>query len=773
MRRRTVVMKNRNWMIYIMAFFACMLASCSEELEVYGSGEEVNGRSFTLQLRASGDTTEAGEDDYNENRIAAVSVFFFTDTETATCSYMKRNIPTNNSNTLNVPLDDTFKPGKYFIFVLANVPVHQEPITGKFTLNQMKKELMYTQLSSADKPEDAFVMQGLTEKVEVASGAQGGTVTLSRLAAKIVLLPTIKSPIEIDGVTYTAEVDRMDVALHHVTNYVHPDGTELTREEYNRLTSEEKEKTFTTTDPRKYKSVTAPGAAEAYVHIPFYSYPHTWLAYTETSQLVQSEKQTYLTFRIPWTCTKNGVQLSTNYYYRVPVTNEIISGSDGKKYRSLKSNTLYKIKMNVGVLGSIDPGQVTPDVDLKYEISDWKSVGISADVNKYKYLELETNYVEMNNESRADIGLTSSSDVTAKVVKITYPDYSREDIGQSTMTEQDKPVEPDINDYGGWFEPSMNQYYKDLAKYKEELAEWESFFGENATSIQPYGQTLVFQHELPSTVYVPWTFTIEVTNKEGLTQELTITQYPPIYITGEYNSEGRTNRFVYGKNGNQNVNDDGDYSLGNANDPSGNSTNNNKNQYTIHVTQLDAGDESKYIIGDPRNPTPTKLSSLEKYGTTSQKGLQSYLKTRGETGTEREYDRMIAPVFKIASSWGVVTSGSIDYAHAQKRCASYQENGYPAGRWRIPTEGEIEFIVSLSNMGYIPKLFGGDYYASSKRYYIGGDEGTEGKFGGTAGSNNGNRSVRCVYDVWYWGDEKLANPNVFTWGDTEPIRPNN
>ena len=765
-------------MIYIMAFFACMLASCSEELEVYGSGEEVNGRSFTLQLRASGDTTEAGEDAYNENRIAAVSVFFFTDKETATCSYMKRNIPTNNSNMLSVPLDDTFKPGKYFIFVLANVPVHQEPVTGEFTLNQMKEKLMYTQLSSADKPEDAFVMQGLTEKVMVASGAQGGTVTLSRLAAKIVLLPTIKSPIKIDGVTYTAEVDRMDVALHHVTNYVHPDGTELTRKEYNdRLTPEEKEKTFTTTDPRKYKSVTAPGAAAAYVHIPFYSYPHTWLAYTETSQLVQSEKQTYLTFRIPWTCTKNGVQLSTNYYYRVPVTNEIISGSDGKGYRSLKSNTLYKIKMNVGVLGSIDPGQVTPDVDLKYEISDWKSVGISADVNKYNYLELETNYVEMNNESRADIGLTSSSDVTAKVVKITYPDYSGTTIKPAvTMTE---PVKPNREDFTGlWAE---YKYQQALKRYESDLKTWNN----QSNFVTVYGQSITFEHAVSADVYVPYTYTIEVTNKDGQKQELTITQYPPIYITGEYNSNGSSNRFVYGETTNETlvgkgwdafytVVDDNNKSLGGAHDPGdGSSSNNNKNQYTIHVTQLDAGDESKYIIGDPRNPTPTKLSSLEKYGTTSQKGLQSYLKTRGETGTEREYDRMIAPVFKIASSWGVVTSGSIDYAQAQKRCASYQENGYPAGRWRIPTEGEIEFIVSLSNMGYIPKLFGGDYYASSKRYYIGGDEGTEGKFGGTAGSNNGNRSVRCVYDVWYWGDEKLANPNVFTWGDTEPIRPNN
>lgn len=740
-------------MIYIMAFFACMLASCSEELEVYGSGEEVNGRSFTLQLRASGDTTEAGEDAYNENRIAAVSVFFFTDKDTATCSYMKRNIPTNNSNMLSVPLDDTFKPGEYFIFVLANVPVHQEPVTGKFTLNQMKKKLMYTQLSSADKPEDAFVMQGLTEKVMVASGAQGGTVTLSRLAAKIVLLPTIKSPIKIDGVTYTAEVDRMDVALHHVTNYVHPDGTELTRKEYNdRLTPEEKEKTFTTTDPRKYKSVTAPGAAAAYVHIPFYSYLHTWLAYTETSQLVQSEKQTYLTFRIPWTCTKNGVQLSTNYYYRVPVTNEIISGSDGKEYRSLKSNTLYKIKMNVGVLGSIDPGQVTPDVDLKYEISDWKSVGISADVNKYNYLELETNYVEMNNESRADIGLTSSSDVTAKVVKITYPDYSGTTIKPAvTMTE---PVKPNREDFTGLLDEY--RYQQALKRYESDLKTWNN----QSNFVTVYGQSITFEHAVSADVYVPYTYTIEVTNKDGQKQELTITQYPPIYITGEYNSNGSSNRFVYGETTNETwvggwdafytVVDDNNKSLGGAHDPGdGSSSNNNKNQYTIHVTQLDAADESKYIIGDPRDPTPTKLSNLTKYGTSSQKGLQSYLKTRGETGTEREYDRMIAPVFKIASSWGVVTKGSIDYAQAQKRCASYQENGYPAGRWRIPTEGEIEFIVSLSNKGYIPKLFGGDYYASSKRYYIGGDEGTEGKFGGTAGSNNGNRSVRCVYDVWY------------------------
>ena len=767
-------MKKRSWTIYLMAFFALVLASCGDEMESLGTGSGNDSRAFTLQLKASDASTEAGEDVYNENHIANVSVFFFKDTETATCAYMKRNIPTNGTNTLKVSLDETFIPDDYYIFVVANTRNHTEDVS-KYTLKQMQDRLVYTTFAIENKAQESFIMQGLTGPVRVENGAKGGQITLNRLAAKIVLIPDVEPSIEVDGVKYTAEVDRMDVALHNMVNITHAGGYELTKDEYNNLSPEDKAKMYATTQPRIYKNTAASGETPAYSHIPFYSYPSTWKAYVDGTGLAESEHQTYLTFRIPWTCEKDGVQLSTNYYYRVPVTNEI---DEVNNTRSLKSNTLYKIKMKVGVLGSIDPGQVTPDVDLEYKISEWKSVDISADVNKYNYLELETNYVEMNNESRADIGVTSSSDVTAKVVKITYPDYSRENIGQSTMTEQDKPVEPNRNDdkyWGGLLGWKFNQklWDADNAKYKTDKQVWESFFGENATSIQPYGQTLVFQHELPSTVYVPWTYTIEVTNKEGLEQDLFITQYPPIYITGEYNSEGRTNRFVYGKNGDKNVDDDRGYSLGNANNPGSSSTNNNKNQYTIHVTQLDAGDESKYIIGDPRNPTPTKLSSLEKYGTTSQKGLQSYLKTRGETGTEREYDRMIAPVFKIASSWGVVTTGSINYVQAQKRCASYQENGYPAGRWRIPTEGEIEFIVSLSNMGYIPKLFGGDYYASSKRYYIGGDEGTEGKFGGTAGSNNGNRSVRCVYDVWYWGDEKLANPNVFTWGDTEPIRPNN
>ena len=78
------------------------------------------------------------------------------------------------------------------------------------------------------------------------------------------------------------------------------------------------------------------------------------------------------------------------------------------------------------------------------------------------------------------------------------------------------------------------------------------------------------------------------------------------------------------------------------------------------------------------------------------------------------------------------------------------------------TEGEIEYIISLSNADKIPDLFNGDYFASTGRYY---DNGYQSSNRPGFYSDNGSHSVRCVYDVWYWGDEKIENPNRFTWGD--------
>ena len=190
-------------------------------------------------------------------------------------------------------------------------------------------------------------------------------------------------------------------------------------------------------------------------------------------------------------------------------------------------------------------------------------------------------------------------------------------------------------------------------------------------------------------------------------------------------------------------------------------TNKNKNQYNVYITALPS---SNYLIGDPRSTTGSSLSGINE--------LTNYRPTRTDAVN------VIAPIFKIASSYGKTTQMS--YEQAVKRCASYQENGYPAGRWRVPTPAEIEFMQQRALNGDIPSLFNGLSTNESYRAYWAGD-GTvywpgyndDGEpFGPAAGfyapgNNNMSKdthSVRCVYDVWYWGDDKKDTDNP-VWSD--------
>ena len=98
----------------------------------------------------------------------------------------------------------------------------------------------------------------------------------------------------------------------------------------------------------------------------------------------------------------------------------------------------------------------------------------------------------------------------------------------------------------------------------------------------------------------------------------------------------------------------------------------------------------------------------------------------------------------------------MSYANAKKRCASYQEDGYPAGRWRIPTRAEIEYMVMLADDGKIPELL------STDSYYWGSNNTAYRADGRTSTSNS---YIRCVYDEWYWTD--TCDKTTFTWGDKE------
>lgn len=117
--------------------------------------------------------------------------------------------------------------------------------------------------------------------------------------------------------------------------------------------------------------------------------------------------------------------------------------------------------------------------------------------------------------------------------------------------------------------------------------------------------------------------------------------------------------------------------------------------------------------------------------------------------TESLASSFIAPGFIVASSYGM-SADILSFGQAFLRCATYQEDGYPAGRWRLPTEKEIEYLMILKNKGVIPNLVSGSYWASSGRRFTSSND----QYSFTTGSSE-HAAARCVYDAWYWGNDPV------------------
>ena len=93
---------------------------------------------------------------------------------------------------------------------------------------------------------------------------------------------------------------------------------------------------------------------------------------------------------------------------------------------------------------------------------------------------------------------------------------------------------------------------------------------------------------------------------------------------------------------------------------------------------------------------------------------------------------------------------------AINKCATYQEDGYPAGRWRLPTQAEINFISMLTNKcGFVVLFNSGGFYWSAHGATQPGKT--------TVDTSKRYALARCVYDSWYWDqyDDRLPE----TWPD--------
>ena len=159
---------------------------------------------------------------------------------------------------------------------------------------------------------------------------------------------------------------------------------------------------------------------------------------------------------------------------------------------------------------------------------------------------------------------------------------------------------------------------------------------------------------------------------------------------------------------------------------------------------------ARVVSGDVNTPL---------YLTEEKRPLKYYRPTEKSSRTKN----MIAPAYRISTKLGGTEYGNIDEAHAKYRCAGYQEDGFPGGRWRIPTKSEIRFIAQLSAKGVFESMFSGDYWSANGVVNV--NKGT-----GTVSDKPEATTalLRCVYDSWFWGDEQWDPRNEFVWGDREP-----
>ncbi len=727
------------------------LWACQDELD---NGQTLSGNYLTLTLQTSAASTRApivGEDRFNENEVKSVDVYFFADGQENTAEYLyaKEGLVPEGS-LLQVELDKTIiqDNNNYYIYVVVNRTGSSNTTfteaNGR-TLAALQERTITTNWKEGYEDEsvteECLVMDGSTTVTVNPKGTQGH-VKLTRAMAKVMLYAAAEESIEMDNVTYTPVLNQMNVTMVYGVKRTNLEGT------YTVTAADDAENSdYITRMRRDYTSNTitetitkgeGEDAKEIQIQyyeqeVPFYSYPN--------SKTTADRQDAYLILCVPWEERyQGGSYRSHNYYYRIPITGSTAPAT-------LERNHYYRIKVNIGVLGSLNPNEAVEITDADFEILDWFDMEVVADMQKYEYLVLDEYNSVMNNVNSIENAYISSSALKmspdnqwdteyTRVVSVSYTDYQKIDIPNATTSVRD-----------------LNDYFVELGN----------------------DNTLIFRHTLPDDAYVCYTITIEVWNMDDIKQTWVIEQYPPIYIEGE-RAEGRL--FVAGNYTTTYDMRDQDqsydnvyynnYYLGSVQNPEsvdGSAGNRNYNNYTIYISSFKEGD-GDYVIGDPRKEKdedtqqdPNNLNMTD---------IQEYRPTR--TGTKAM--RIIAPAFKIASSRGKTLP--VTFQNAQRRCAAYQEDGYPAGRWRIPTEAEIEFIVGLSGRGKIPSLFDGTYWSASGRTY------TSNTSGGYFSPNNidedyipdnsSTNAVRCVYDVWYWGEEDITNTgdwtkDNFVWGD--------
>lgn len=732
------------------------------------------------------------------------------------------------------------------VYVIANLTLPMgEALPEKSTMAQLKRleiessEFEYViadEDTYALNPPQKFIMHG-EGSANVSNGSASGDIELIRSASKVTLNLKVPEYIEVDVVGSDGNVYRterwepnfekitdpqnMHVSFHNgvANDYLDSDDDVAEPDYFETFKAKSFTHKETTTDANGLK-----------IHLfscdaIFYSYSQEW---------GQGDADApYFNLVVPWERVKSTVVGGTGdegttkageitnlkpCYYQVQIN---------PVYRKLESNHWYDLTLNIGVLGSTIEAEPELINDCSYYVIDWSHIDTIHEgdyeeihLSQWTYLIVNENRMEINNTPTGLLPYEASHSIS---MKLECPDGYLANIKEYDALEAyntkaysayyvncggDSPQAVDLEDE---FQDAIKVYTTKTAKYLRFT----------------YPETELQDMKIYSPIYVHLKIWLEIdeldvniapseTEKQFL-EEITFVYYPPMYIIPDLSAP-----YSIYVNNVQHADQNTDYKIGNhvlghVPGVSGSWGTKDSYMYTITVTSFKESNTFKahdnknypYIIGDPRkresdlelddngkndiatNWVKANAIVTDENGNVVKDGdgniqynnrsLQFYYPTANDGAAFQ----IVSPKFKIvsfhSSGWGFITSKG-----AAMRCATFQEDGYPAGRWRLPTEAEIMFIIDLQKAKVISDIFygGSQYYCATEiddntRYKISYPaNGTPSWTSGTTGS------VRCVYDEWFWGADREARINTawngkhdsinndeyfFTWGDKEII----
>ena len=634
--------------------------------------------------------------------------------------------------------------GSYYVYVLANYAGIDHTTASELTLEKLLAKEMETNWDEKSKKYTAikdFVMDSYSGNDEATypqlvplsaavADSEDATkanlaVHLQRVAAKISFTLNIaKSINDTDGTKWLPLTSSANFTTNmaNALTYATVQGEALDADEATdyRLSYDTK---HIKTDKTQATSTTYIWEVD-----PFYTYPVEFDP--------ASNNAPYFKLALPWKNVDSQGNMtgkgSTVFYYKA-----YLRDADGKALTSFDRNKHYIVTLNVDVLGG------TPEdytiLNTYYYVANWQSPADGTYDGYFapRYLDIARPEYYLYGDNSTTIAVTSSHVISAVAVSA-----SQKNLDGSTKTVT-IPANAVTTDGRVSFTLTYNLN--------------TNMSGGNM-DITP----------------IEWTVRVSHADDATVTKDVVIYQYPSIYgeqrRTGPNNPTNDTDarytflngtRYHYSTDRSDCVIANNNVNIGSI--TGGDPTSRDKLILTVTTfaslscvtAYTDGGNAvtfSDVTIGDPRSKISYPMTYQGRPWSRTDLGeapnyIDNYLVADPAKKTVIA-PRFMFPAGRLGSNRAnndVNTGGS--WRAAAEHCAAYQEGGYPAGRWRLPTEAEVAFCRQLQQYEYIEGLFydANPYWTASGTYFQNGAVHTPG--------NNDRASVRCVYDLWYWGEE--------------------